>query len=397
MSTKKNSVLIGSKDIACNPICARIKDMGLPHDSLWIALSHFVKNLNNEKCFETRQKISIKESFVEYLKLVSTLENTEKIEHLGLDFMREVDNLRKSKSLQVVREEREFTSELLAAIGKNLDRLYRIVNVSNGHGMVDSVKVKMVQAITSAKGRKEILKIVEKGFNRISEEAEKTQQEIRESINSMLVLESHALIDNLTGIFNRRFYDQELPKVVQTFLDKEGSVAFSLLIMDIDNFKTINDSYGHFTGDVVLQRIAEIIQKNCRAGIDSPIRLGGDEFALFLVGSTEKNAFQKAQNIWKEISSQEFHRRDSKGESHQEVFHVTISVGICELDYKWKDVPTELLHKGAVYCDPKNDNSLYKLTCKVSEAADAALYRSKEAGRNQIQVYKFEEDEALKH
>ena len=201
-------------------------------------------------------------------------------------------------------------------------------------------------------------------------------------------MESHALLDKLTGIFNRRYYEQELSRVVQTFLDRKGQMPFTLLIMDVDRFKPVNDTYGHFTGDIVLKKLAEILQKNCRAGIDSPIRLGGDEFALFLVGTTLANGVRKAQEISKEIAAQKFAKSDSSGVSEREIFKVTISVGVCELEYLWKDLPASRLFKDGICCDPDNDNVVDKLTMKLSKAADAALYSAKEAGRNQVHMHR---------
>ncbi len=389
MSPKRKAVLVGSELIACNPVCGKMKEKGLPHDSIWIFLAHFIKNLDCESCFTENQKNAIKETFDSYLELLDGLEGAEdRVQKLGQDFMQEVNNLRKSAPARIVREEREFTAELLETISKNLEQLYSIINSSENQHFISFFKKETLQAVKSASDRKAILKIVSSGFDKVKVKAEKNQESIRNSLDNMLVLESHALIDTLTGVFNRRYYDQELPRMVQTFLDRKGQPPCTLLILDIDRFKPVNDTYGHFTGDIVLKRISEIIQKNCRAGIDSPIRLGGDEFALFLVGTTLNNAARKAKIISKEIADQQFGKSDSSGISENDVFGVTVSVGVCELNYMWKDIPARQLHKEGIFCDPENDNVVDKLALKLFKAADSALYSAKEAGRNQVFVHR---------
>lgn len=388
MGPAKKTVLVGSELIACNPICGKMKEKGLPHDSIWLFLAHFVKNLESESCFTENQKNAIRETFDSYLALLDESDDQERIRQLGLEFMADVNNFRKGKSYKVVREERAFTEELLETIGENLEKLYSIINRSEDQQVISSFKDETLQVVKSASSRKGILKIVESGFDKIRAEVQKNQENMRSSLDNILVLESHALLDKLTGIFNRRYFEQELPRVVQTFLEKKGKMPFTLLIMDLDKFKPVNDTYGHFTGDIVLKRFAEILQMNCRAGIDSPIRIGGDEFALFLVGTTLTNAIKKARTIAKEIAEQKFAKSDSSGTSASEVFQVTISIGVCELDYRWKDISVEQLCRAGICCDPDNDNVVDKLTMKLSKAADAALYSAKKAGRNHVYMHR---------
>ena len=80
--------------------------------------------------------------------------------------------------------------------------------------------------------------------------------------------------DVQTGLYNRRYYSQ---------LEKNLFLDSSILMIDIDNFKRINDTYGHYVGDKVIQMVASIISKNCR-NTDIPIRYGGEEFVLILNG-----------------------------------------------------------------------------------------------------------------
>ncbi|MFZ5765053.1 MAG: GGDEF domain-containing protein [Thermodesulfobacteriota bacterium] len=393
MSDKKQkisqeTILVGSPLIACNPVCAAMKEKGLPYHSVWLQIAHFMKNIEHVTCLSTEQKEMVRDAFDEYLKLVKGKNETE-VERFGRDFLAEVDKLKRSGAARALKEEQDFITELLAAISKNISQLASIISGTDTCGMIETLKGDTLKVIREIRNRQEILLAVKKGFDDLHDKVKKAQEKMEISMESLLVLESNALIDKLTGIFNRRFFDQELPKVVQTFLDKNGKVPFSLLLIDIDNFKEINDNHGHFIGDRALQKVAAIIQNNCRAGIDSPIRLGGDEFALFLIGTNRKNALKKAETLRQEISKRPlfFTLRETDGPPREIAFTLRVSIGVCELDIAWKDVPAGVLNSRAVFCDQEENNPLYKLTCMLSESADQALYEAKQGGRDRVCVF----------
>lgn len=385
---KDTTILVGSPFIACNAICAKMKEKGLPYTSVWLQIGHFIKNIEHSTCLSTEQKEMVQEAFDEYLKLIPGKRDAE-VERLGRDFLAEVDKLKRSGVAKVLKEEQDFIRELLDSIGKNISQLAGIINGADTCGMIESLKADTLKVIREVKNRQEILQAVKKGFDELHGTVKKAQEKMELSMESLLVLESNALIDKLTGIFNRRFFDQELPKLVQTFLDHDGKVPFSLLLIDIDHFKEVNDTHGHFIGDRALQKVAAIIQNNCRAGIDSPIRLGGDEFALFLIGTNRDNALKKAEIIRGEICKKPlcFNLRQTDGPPREISFTIRASIGVCELDIGWKDVPADTLNSESIFCDPANENPMYKLTCMLSESADQALYVAKETGRDQVRAF----------
>ncbi|MBI5556464.1 MAG: GGDEF domain-containing protein [Deltaproteobacteria bacterium] len=389
MAAKKNSILVASPLIACNSVCAALKERGLPYDSVWLQIGHFIRNLDGVSCLSHEQQTLVKESFEEYLKLVSNKDKAQ-VESLGRDFLDEVDKLKKSGTARALKEEQDFNAQLLDAIGKNLHQLAAIISKADACGMIDTIKADTLKSIKSATSRNQILHIVEESFTELNEKAKTTQEKMELSMESLLVLESNAIIDKLTGIFNRRFFDQELPKIVQTYLDKKGRVPFSLMLLDIDRFKEINDTHGHFIGDRAQQKVAAIVQNNCRAGIDSPIRLGGDEFALFLIGTNEKNGLKKGETIRMEISKKPmtFMQRETDGDPHNVSITVEVSIGVCELDIAWKDIAAGDLNRHAIFCKPPDDDPMYKLTCMLAEGADQALYEAKEMGRNQVRAFR---------
>ncbi len=389
MTKKKEAMLVASPLISCNQTCASLKERGLPYDSVWMQIGHVMNNLDKISCLDKEQKKTIRKAFDDYLSFVKDKDKGD-IERHGLEFLGEIDRQKSAKVAKSLRVEQDFNAKLLNAIGKNLQQLCSLINNDDTGGVIEDVKDQTLRSIKSAKNRDEILKVVEASFNDVCVRVKSAREKMELSLENLLVLESNALIDKLAGIFNRRFFDQELPKVVQTFMDKEGKIPFSLLLVDIDNFKEVNDSYGHFIGDRVLQRVAAVIQNNCRAGIDSPIRLGGDEFALFLVGTNETNAAAKGEIIRNKICEKPmtFSQREVDSELQGASLTVEVSIGVCELNLAWKDAAPDPKNRSAVFCDSAEENPALKLTCILAESADQALYEAKAAGRNQVRVFR---------
>ncbi len=162
-----------------------------------------------------------------------------------------------------------------------------------------------------------------------------------------------SVIDELTQIYNRR-YLMEIFKI-----EFEKSIRYnrdlSIIMIDIDDFKNINDTYGHLTGDIVLKKIGEIIKKTIR-NVDIPGRYGGEEFLIILPETDKKNAKNIAERIRKSIMTTKFKSLISQN------IKTTISSGISninELDIK--------------------DNEL-----ELIKLADKRLYKAKSTGKNKV-------------
>lgn len=166
-------------------------------------------------------------------------------------------------------------------------------------------------------------------------------------------LEELSNSDPLTGLFNRRHFMPLLNHEIQRAIRTEQRL--SLLVLDIDNFKSINDNYGHPTGDKVIAHVAQVCSKGARE-IDVTARLGGEEFAVLLVGCGIEKATSVAERIRSVIeeSSMEFFIDTP--------FQFTVSIGVAELKSKDDDA-----------------SSLYS-------RADKSLYHAKEGGRNKVVV-----------
>ena len=158
-------------------------------------------------------------------------------------------------------------------------------------------------------------------------------------------------IDGLTQLANRTYFDEKLHEMIA--LHKRYGDPFSLMMIDLDNFKEINDSYGHPAGDRILKGVALKIKASLR-GSDFFARFGGDEYAVILVKTDAKAATDVAWKLCEEV-------RASRFILDAATLSMTLSIGVAEAD--GSDTEERLL-----------------------ERADAALYRAKAAGRNGVSV-----------
>lgn len=160
------------------------------------------------------------------------------------------------------------------------------------------------------------------------------------------MLSETAVRDQLTGLYNRHLLNDELERKLSFALRHDE--AFSLLILDLDHFKTINDTFGHLAGDGVLKGVAKVLQRNARRE-DIAARFGGEEMILLLDKCSGENAVRKAEQIRQEIEA-----------LNPEGISVTASFGVAEAS---------------------SETSTIKLILKK---ADEALYQAKADGRNRV-------------
>jgi two-component system cell cycle response regulator len=164
-----------------------------------------------------------------------------------------------------------------------------------------------------------------------------------------------ALVDPLTGAFNRRYLDTYFPQFVQQSAEKKRSLSVQML--DIDHFKSVNDRFGHAIGDVVLREVAQRLSNGIRPS-DFFVRMGGEEFAIIMPETHLPNAFNIAERLRKSICNTPITLPDGL-----EPLPITISIGIAD-----------------------THPDIEKEPAKVFERADAALYKAKNGGRNKAVV-----------
>ncbi|MBT1073294.1 diguanylate cyclase [Pelotalea chapellei] len=175
------------------------------------------------------------------------------------------------------------------------------------------------------------------------------QDDLKRSNELLLELSN---TDHLTGMYNRRYLMESLDKEVQRTIRKGGNL--SLIILDIDHFKQVNDTYGHLQGDIVLQKVAVQLQKELRS-YDTAARYGGEEFLAVLPDASLEEAIFVAERIRIAIQSLTFREPLS-------ALSITASLGVATF---------------AVPCCSTVDDFI--------KLADDALYRAKTSGRNRVE------------
>jgi len=204
--------------------------------------------------------------------------------------------------------------------------------------------------------------LIERLINETHTRAEETEsfkrqvdlmsEEVKNLDRQLKRISIDANTDELTGIMNRRAFNEKVRETQKKCTD--SSKIFSLVMIDIDHFKRLNDTFGHLTGDKVLKFIASLIQKNIRGG-DYVARFGGEEFVIILPNTVQESALCVADNIRAYLSRQKLY--DQKANLQLGV--LTLSMGV------------------ATYV-PSSDTLETML-----DRADRCLYHAKSNGRNQ--------------
>ncbi|GEM_PF-809237 len=130
--------------------------------------------------------------------------------------------------------------------------------------------------------------------------ADKTDTQLTELATQVAEMRSLATRDPLTGIFNRRGFEYELNRTMATH--RRSGEHGVLVMVDLDGFKLVNDTYGHAAGDEVLCRVAQILQDNIRES-DVVARMGGDEFAVLLAGASRSQGLVRAEELNRQLNN----------------------------------------------------------------------------------------------
>lgn len=195
-------------------------------------------------------------------------------------------------------------------------------------------------------------RLMQEANHQLEQKLEASREDIAALQRDLDDVRREAMLDPLTKIFNRKYFDEGM---VKAFADANaGNGPLCLMLLDIDNFKRFNDTWGHQTGDQVLRLVAMTLKSNIK-GRDMAARYGGEEFAAILPETDLDGAIIVADNIRKAIQAKELLKRST----NEKLGRVTASFGVAA--FKPGDTPSTLI-----------------------ERADRCLYAAKHAGRNKV-------------
>ena len=197
---------------------------------------------------------------------------------------------------------------------------------------------------------------VERSSAELSLQLEKAKEEANELRGKLEQAEREATRDVLTGLYNRKYLNRALQALHEKY--QEDAAPFSVIMLDIDHFKKVNDTYGHKVGDSVLEFVGNTLTGSVK-GRDVPARYGGEEFIVLLPATSCQDACKLAEGIRSQVSAKTLKITKTK----KTIGVVTISCGAAEI---------------------RGDDTVDT----VVERADQALYLAKESGRNNVKSEK---------
>lgn len=187
---------------------------------------------------------------------------------------------------------------------------------------------------------------------------------IRQDISDKKRIEILSITDALTQVYNRRHFDNMLPRFIQSAQRRHELIAF--MMMDIDHFKLYNDTYGHQMGDYALQQVASTLNGSLKRADDYCFRLGGEEFGILLQADTAEKAQQFAHPICNSVENLHIEHKHNSASAY-----ISVSVGLIVMPAK----------------RASDVDELYRL-------ADECLYQAKNKGRNRVVMHVLNESEA---
>jgi diguanylate cyclase len=268
-----------------------------------------------------------------YESYLSQIKATDRIDKVGAQVVGQIDDV-----MTILSEALGMSSSYDATLAGASQEL-------SGAQTLDQVKSIVETVARSTRQMRDTNKLLE-------ERLATSKSEISNLQHSLEAIRTESLTDPLTGLGNRKYFDRMIETAVETSL--ANNEPLSLLMFDIDHFKSFNDSYGHLTGDQVLRLVGQSLRQIMK-GQDITARYGGEEFAVVLPNTALCHALSVADQLRRTVMAKEL-KKKSTGEI---LGRVTISIGVSLLR-------------------PNDD------TDALIERADACLYAAKRAGRNRV-------------
>ena len=287
---------------------------------------HIDALLESNENFDQRASEEIYQTFI----AETTLKQAEQIRQTLHNTLNET-----SSNLQATGNEAEQFGDLLGRFGESCDSAESINDVYN---MITKVAAETRQM-------KDSMERMKQDFAAKSDELDELRKELEE-------VRVQASTDPLTGLTNRATFFELLESSVKEHTAETPPMC--VVMLDIDHFKRVNDTYGHLVGDKVIQFVANTLKKSLK-GQDTPARYGGEEFSLLLPNTSLENAEALCNQIRERIAGTNLVRTGSK----ESLGKITVSAGVAEF------MPGEEV-------------------MEILQRADEALYHSKENGRNRV-------------
>ncbi|MHC1712289.1 MAG: GGDEF domain-containing protein [Solidesulfovibrio sp.] len=330
---------------ACSDsVCAMLDRVGVPRDSKWRGLILYMRSIKNYDFLDNEQK--------------------EQFQSLVMEVLRAKD-FSEAKFQDVIKaNERILSAPWNRTLTRTLKETAALVqefqNTLFRHkGGVQKLEGIAVEVVESGGDVERMLGTIRRGFNEMV-------SLIEEDAVKMVAM---SLTDSLTGIHNRRAFDEHMLRAVEEAVrDKR---RLSLFMCDIDHFKRFNDEHGHRIGDQALVVVGAILKgfaeemKQLEDRKVFPARYGGEEFVVAMENTDKHEAEELAEVIRRKIERYNFVIRDPDGQILASGIKINVSIGVAEL---LEDCPT-----------PDVDH--------LVDAADKGLYLAKSSGRNQVRVY----------
>lgn len=323
-----------------------LKNLGIVDNPNWTGLLLFIRNLIYYfSSLKEEQKANLQKKLLAFF--------AEKDFSLGKFFTALLvlengllENCRE-KLIQTQRrleEEKKINSQIVAEIEDILNSLKN--NFISQNQQLKTFQDKTIATIEKNPNPRDLITFIKK-------EALKWEKKAK-------MLEEKARYDHLLdNLFNRSVFDRYIKETAPALI-KSGR-KLSLLMIDIDHFKSINDKWGHLIGDDVLRAAAKIIKSHADVSSGLACRYGGEEIAVILEDLNEKEAYLRAEALRLDINRYQFVPRQEDGKTTSPI-HFSVSIGVAEVAPS--DLPEDLIGK-----------------------ADKALYAAKSGGRNQVKCY----------
>lgn len=324
-------------------VLVQLKKIGVPNDGRWQTLILYLRFIAEYNYLTVNQKQKIQEL------LVSVLKN------------KKFDNVeynKVNKELGKILFE-PYKMKLKEALKESTELIKKFAEMSTLRKKhIENLEQNTIQIIEKSDDIEDSIKKIKEAFKQVIELMD----------NDIKALYDEIKMDGLTSLYNRKFLDKHLNEIVHKC--KQNKIPCVIMMLDIDDFKNINDKYGHTIGDQALKMVSNIIKKKGEEyllkknrGNFFPARYGGEEFCIVLENFELNESVELAEKIRSGIEKYNFVIRNGEGKVVEDGIKITLSIGLAQLRE-----------------DIGGDSWI--------ERADQALYMAKSLGKNRVEVYK---------